>query len=156
MKYLALLSDPSNIGKYSLDIYDLAQYMRLDASAVKALNIMPSAQDGIYVWTLGFVTFVNFHWIGSNKTMSLYGLLNLCKTSQGSRILAQWLKQPLMNISEIGRLDSTWSLILAVHFGNLEKRQDIVETFVHENLLRHDVRVFVQLFLIYFRMLTGV
>ena len=46
MKYLALLSDPSNIGKYSLDIYDLAQYMRLDASAVKALNIMPSAQDG--------------------------------------------------------------------------------------------------------------
>jgi DNA mismatch repair protein MSH2 len=48
IKYLALLSDSSNIGKYTLEVHDLAQYMRLDASAVKALNIMPSAQDGSY------------------------------------------------------------------------------------------------------------
>lgn len=39
---------------------------------------------------------------GSNKNMSLYGLLNRCKTSQGMRLLAQWLKQPLINLHDIG------------------------------------------------------
>ena len=34
---------------------------------------------------------------GSTKTMSVFGLLNRCKTAQGTRLLAQWLKQPLVN-----------------------------------------------------------
>lgn len=59
--------------------------MRLDASALTALNLMPGPQDG------------------SQKTMSLYGLLNKCKTAQGSRLLMQWLKQPLLSIEEISR-----------------------------------------------------
>lgn len=39
---------------------------------------------------------------GSNKNMSVFGLLNRCKTSQGTRMLAQWLKQPLVNLHKIG------------------------------------------------------
>lgn len=39
---------------------------------------------------------------GSNKNMSLFGLLNRCKTAQGTRLLAQWLKQPLVNLHSIG------------------------------------------------------
>lgn len=58
--------------------------MRLDASALTALNLMPSPREG------------------SNKSMSLYGLLNKCKTAQGSRLLMQWLKQPLLSLEEIG------------------------------------------------------
>lgn len=114
IKYLALLSDPSNTGKYTLEVYDLAQYMRLDASAVKALNIMPSAQDGRPDVIAKMHDVALMLWkTGSNKKMSLYGLLNLCKTSQGSRLLGQWLKQPLMNISSISMwlFDYCWDCV---------------------------------------------
>lgn len=36
-----------------------------------------------------------------SKNMSVFGLLNRCKTSQGTRMLAQWLKQPLVNLHGI-------------------------------------------------------
>ncbi|KAJ2064072.1 MSH2 protein [Coemansia sp. S146] len=83
IQYLNLLMDETNFGSYSLSTHSLAQYMKLDASAVQALNLVPSPQDG------------------SSKTMSLLGLLNHCKTSQGQRLLAQWLKQPLLSIEAI-------------------------------------------------------
>lgn len=85
IKYLALLSDETNFRQYTLRNHDLSQYMKLDASAVRALNLMPSPQDG------------------NNKSMSLYGLLNKCKTSQGGRMLGQWLKQPLVDVKAIGK-----------------------------------------------------
>ena len=99
IKYLGLLSDPTNFGQYQLYQHDLSQYMKLDASALKALNLMPGPRDG-------------------SKTMNLYGLLNHCKTPVGSRLLAQWLKQPLMSKEGI------------------EKRQQLVEAFVEDTQLR--------------------
>ncbi|KAK4574237.1 MSH2 protein [Recurvomyces mirabilis] len=92
IKYLGVMSDPTNFGQYQLYQHDLSQYMKLDSSALKALNLMPGPKDG-------------------SKTMSLFGLLNHCKTPVGSRLLAQWLKQPLMNIEEV------------------ERRQQLVEAF---------------------------
>ena len=103
IKYLGVLSDPSNFGQYQLYQHDLSQYMKLDASALKALNLMPGPRDG-------------------SKTMSLYGLLNHCKTPVGSRLLAQWLKQPLMSIEEI------------------ERRQQLVEAFVQDTELRQTMQ----------------
>ena len=99
IKYLDVLSDPSNFGQYQLYQHDLSQYMKLDASALKALNLMPGPRDG-------------------SKTMSLHGLLDHCKTPVGKRLLAQWLKQPLMNVGEI------------------QKRQQLVEAFVMDTELR--------------------
>jgi DNA mismatch repair protein MSH2 len=85
--YLQLLDYPDNMNQYTIDTYNLSQYVRLDGSAFKALNLMPGAKD-------------------SNKYSSLYGLLNHCKTSQGSRLLSQWLKQPCTNHQDIQeRLD---------------------------------------------------
>ncbi|KAK9489745.1 muts domain V-domain-containing protein [Lipomyces doorenjongii] len=82
IKYLGLMGDSTNFGQYRLYQHDLSQYMKLDSSAVRALNLMPGPRDGA-------------------KNMSLFGLLNRCKTSAGTRLLAQWLKQPLMDVDDI-------------------------------------------------------
>lgn len=82
LKFLGTLSDSSNFGEYEIQSHDLHQFMRLDSSALRALNVMPSTRDGA-------------------KTMSLCGLLNQCRTTAGFRLLTQWLKQPLMNLDEI-------------------------------------------------------
>jgi DNA mismatch repair protein MSH2 len=99
IKYLGVLQDSSNFGQYQLYQHDLSHFMKLDAAALKALNLMPGPRDG-------------------SKTMSLFGLLNHCKTPVGSRLLAQWLKQPLMSLEEI------------------ETRQQLVEAFVNDTELR--------------------
>lgn len=103
MKYLGIMSDPTNFGEYQLYQHDLSQYMKLDSSALKALNLMPGPKDG-------------------SRTMNLYGLLNHCKTPVGSRLLAQWLKQPLMSSEEI------------------ERRQHLVEAFVNDTELRQTLQ----------------
>ncbi|KAF2821691.1 DNA mismatch repair protein MSH2 [Ophiobolus disseminans] len=103
IRYLGVMSDPSNFGQYQLYQHDLSQYMKLDAAALKALNLMPGPRDGA-------------------KNMSLYGLLNHCKTPTGSRLLAQWLKQPLMNVADI------------------ERRQQLVEAFVNDTELRQTMQ----------------
>ncbi|KAH7392298.1 muts domain V-domain-containing protein [Phaeosphaeria sp. MPI-PUGE-AT-0046c] len=103
IKYLGVMSDSSNFGQYQLYQHDLSQYMKLDAAALKALNLMPGPKDG-------------------GKNMSVYGLLNHCKTPTGSRLLAQWLKQPLMNVADI------------------ERRQQLVEAFVNDTELRQTMQ----------------
>ncbi|KAG0635262.1 muts domain V-domain-containing protein [Tuber brumale] len=103
IRYLQLMNDDLNFGQYRLYQHDLAQYMKLDASAVKALNLMPGPRDG-------------------SKNMSLYGLLNKCKTAIGTRLLGQWLKQPLMSLEEI------------------KKRQVLVEAFVEDTELRQTMQ----------------
>jgi DNA mismatch repair protein MSH2 len=104
IKYLGLMSDASNFGQYTLYQHNLSAYMRLDASALRALNLMPGPNDG------------------ANKTMSLFGLLNKCKTALGTRLLAQWLKQPLLNLPAI-----------------LE-RQTLVEGFVMDTEVRQTLQ----------------
>ncbi|KAJ3736284.1 muts domain V-domain-containing protein [Lentinula guzmanii] len=83
--YLSLLSDPSNHNAFSIRTHDLGQYMRLDASALRALNLT-EAPGNVETTT---------------RNTTLLGLLNKCKTAQGMRLLGTWLKQPLVNLHEI-------------------------------------------------------
>ncbi|EST05312.1 DNA mismatch repair protein MutS, core [Kalmanozyma brasiliensis GHG001] len=82
--YLGLLTDESNFGQYTIRTHDLSQYLRLDNSALRALNLFPEPGQ-----------------TGSSKNTSVYGLLNRCRTGQGQRLLGQWLKQPLVNVHAI-------------------------------------------------------
>ncbi|KAL0080459.1 muts domain V-domain-containing protein [Phycomyces blakesleeanus] len=104
INYLSLLNDKENFKRFSLKHHDLSQYMRLGGSALNALNLMPGVHEGV------------------KQTTHLYGLLNKCNTTQGSRLLAQWLKQPLLSLEDIGY------------------RHDIVQVFYENTELRHILR----------------
>ncbi|KAF9004638.1 DNA mismatch repair protein [Cyathus striatus] len=106
IKYLGLLSDSSNFGAYTIRTHDLTQYMKLDASALRALNLTEAPGNA------GTVT----------RNTTLLGLLNKCKTAQGTRLLSTWLKQPLINLHEI------------------KKRQNLVETFVEDTNARRSLQ----------------
>ncbi|GLB39260.1 putative component of the post-replicative DNA mismatch repair system (MMR) [Lyophyllum shimeji] len=106
ISYLSLTSDPSNHGSYSLRTHDLSQYMKLDASALRALNLTEAPGNA------GTTT----------RNTTLLGLLNKCKTAQGTRLLGTWLKQPLVNLHEI------------------RKRQNLVETFFEDTNTRRTLQ----------------
>ncbi|KAJ6491405.1 muts domain V-domain-containing protein [Mycena vitilis] len=104
--YLGLLGEPANHNAYSLRTHDLDQYMKLDASALRALNLVEAPGNS------GTTT----------RNTTLLGLLNKCKTAQGTRLLSTWLKQPLVNLHEI------------------QKRQNLVETFVEDSNSRRTLQ----------------
>ena len=129
ISYLDLPNTTSHHGQWRLRHHDLSQYMKLDASAVKALNLMPNPLE-----------------MGGNKNMSLYGLLNHCKTAQGQRLLEMWLKQPLVNLHEIrkpwfsGMVHQVGSAILSLD-SCIEQRQSLVEAFVEDASTRKSLQV---------------
>nr|WCZ58772.1 DNA mismatch repair protein MSH2 [Seculamonas ecuadoriensis] len=103
IKHLDLLRDESNYGQFTLRRVNLHDYVQLDAAAVRALNLFPAPSD-------------------SHKSMSLFGLLNRCKTQMGARRLAQWIRQPLVNADAIN------------------ERLDLVDLFVQDPVLRQTLR----------------
>lgn len=88
LSHTELLADDSNYGKFVVEPYSLDTFMRLDAAALRALNVLESKAD-------------------ANKNFSLFGLMNrTCTAGMGKRLLNRWLKQPLLHVTEINvRLD---------------------------------------------------
>lgn len=88
LSYADLLADDNNYGRFTIQRYSLESCMRLDAAALRALNVLESKTD-------------------ANKNFSLFGLMNrTCTAGMGKRLLNRWLKQPLLDVDEIQcRLD---------------------------------------------------
>jgi len=66
--FTEVMADRDMHGKYSLELYDTGRYMRLDAAAQRALNVLKSKTD-------------------ANDNFSLYGLLNRARSAMGKRLL---------------------------------------------------------------------
>ncbi|EDO16300.1 hypothetical protein Kpol_1053p38 [Vanderwaltozyma polyspora DSM 70294] len=112
--YLELLQEQDQLGKYELIQHSLKELMKLDASAMKALNLFPatSSQSIVPLLTAGYSN------SNSSKVTSLFQLLNHCKTNAGVRLLNEWIKQPLTSLAEI------------------TKRHDLVEYLIDQLELR--------------------
>ena len=105
-----LLGDVEHAGTLSLTSATLDEFMRLDAAAVAALNLLPPPKR------LGPTG-------ASAKLSSLHSIMAAgCWSKGGARLLQRWILQPLMSETEVG------------------VRQDMVEMFVEDALLREDLK----------------
>eukprot|EP01135_Chromosphaera_perkinsii_P002024 Nk52_evm71s215 gene=Nk52_evmTU71s215 len=108
IKYLDLLADSTNFKQFTLAPVDLSQYMKIDSSASKALNLFPTSSNN------------------QVKTMSLFGLLNQCCTAQGKRLLHQWIKQPLLDVNKIKeRHDLVESLVECIEIRQILQEEHL-------------------------------
>nr|CAH7723008.1 unnamed protein product [Callosobruchus chinensis] len=92
--FLDLIKDDKNFNQFKISTIETNRFVRLDVAALQALNVLPKP--------------------GTKTTSdsSLKGLLDNCVTSQGRRLLEQWIKQPLRDYNLINeRLDVVVSLI---------------------------------------------
>ncbi|CDO94455.1 unnamed protein product [Kluyveromyces dobzhanskii CBS 2104] len=113
LNYLNIMSEETNIGNFEIVDHSLSQFVKLDASAIKALNVFPAnSQGATALLSVG----------APQKCSSLFQLLNKCKTNSGVRLLNEWLKQPLTDIEQIN------------------KRHDLVEFFIDQLELRSSLQ----------------
>lgn len=113
LNYLNIMNNEANVGNFEVVDHSLSQFVKLDASAIKALNVFPTGSQG----NTALLS------VGSpQKCSSLFQLLNRCKTNSGVRLLNEWLKQPLTDIDQI------------------TKRHDLVEFFMDQLELRSSLQ----------------
>ncbi|KAK8883308.1 MutS-like protein [Tritrichomonas musculus] len=92
----ALLSNLTiNVSEFTYKPFKLQEFMTIDHSASSALNVFPEGQ------------------VSRGLPTSIYQLLNECVTPMGSRLLHQYLQQPLLNKEKIDqRLSMVSALIM--------------------------------------------
>lgn len=87
----------------SIKVLDQADYMVLDATTQRNLELTRSIFDG-------------------NRRESLLGQIDFCKTSMGSRLLKEWILQPLTDVDQI------------------HERQKFVTSYVSATIARAEMR----------------
>lgn len=110
IKYLNLLGDSCNEKKFKLKSYNLNNYLKLDSGAFNSLNLLPDKASSS----------------NNIKNHSLYGVLNKCVTSQGQRLLTQWIKQPLIDIHKIVERQNIVEILL----NDTELRMTLVDNYL--------------------------
>jgi DNA mismatch repair protein MSH2 len=112
IKYLEVINEEGNIGKFSIQTLNLSRFVHLDGAAVSALNLFPPPEinyrSSLYKW------------------QSVLGVLDRCKTNQGRRMLSQWIKQPLRSLEQIReRHDVVESLVNNQEIRNLMHKEHL-------------------------------
>ena len=68
---------------FHIKLYNLNDYLKFDCETFKRLNLLSShAEDA----------------------SSLFFMLNKCRSAHGQRMLAKWIRQPLLDVGKIGKL----------------------------------------------------
>ena len=119
MKFADISNDTQNHGRCELELFDSGAHVRLDAAALKALNVFPSSGAGGGDRSFGETANGRK---GDSGGFSFYNLLNRCTSPMGKRVLYRWLKQPLVSVEKIS------------------ERHDVVEPFSEESALRDPLR----------------
>uniref|UniRef100_A0A182PPT9 DNA mismatch repair proteins mutS family domain-containing protein n=1 Tax=Anopheles epiroticus TaxID=199890 RepID=A0A182PPT9_9DIPT len=127
LNYLELTQEPGNHGQFRLESLDINRFVHLDAAAVSALNLFP--KPGISTKSKAY------HW------QSVLGVLDRCRTPQGHRLMAQWIKQPLRDYEIIKERHDIVEFLISnptvqseLYDNHLKKLPDIM--FVLKRLLR--------------------
>jgi len=97
-----LQKDSQNFHRFTLREYKIDSFMRLDKPAALALNLFPNRQDQLMS---------SVH----NNNSSLYGVLKKCRSAMGDRLLATWIRQPLVDIDQLHRRQKLVKLFVENH-----------------------------------------
>ncbi|CAH1978326.1 unnamed protein product [Acanthoscelides obtectus] len=101
INFLELIKDDQHFNQFKMSTIETHRFVRLDLAALQALNVLP--KPGTKITSGGAAV---------SKSSSLKGLLDNCITTQGRRLLEQWIKQPLRDYNIINeRLDVVVSLV---------------------------------------------
>eukprot|EP00899_Mesostigma_viride_P023511 jgi/Mesvir1/4344/Mv02429-RA.1 len=103
LAYTDVLADDTAHGKFVMRPFVMDTFMRLDAAALRAMNVFGSKTDG-------------------NKSFSIVGIMDRTATAgMGRRLLHRWVKQPLLHVDQINeRLD-----IVETFCSETELREDL-------------------------------
>jgi|TARA_B110000003_G_C16649906_1_gene533715 DNA mismatch repair protein MSH2 len=95
IRFSDLFAETIYRGRCTMAMHDIGKYVRLDSSALSALNVLPERRF--------LASSASNSAPDATSNFSLYGLLNRCRCPMGKRMLFRWLKQPLVDAAEIGR-----------------------------------------------------
>jgi len=118
----------------------ILEYIELmQKTVVKSLKIPIKLSTSDYM-VIDFSTIDNIDLIpvkGKEKAKTLFGVLDKCVTSMGSRLLKNWIVTPLLNLKEI------------------EERLDFVEAFINDRILLNEIREYLKSVYDLERIITG-
>lgn len=107
----------------------ILEYIELmQKTIVKSLK-MPLKLSASDYMVIDFSTIDNIDLVpvkGKEKAKTLFGVLDKCVTSMGSRLLKNWIITPLLNSKEI------------------EERLDFVEAFINDRILLNEIREYLK------------
>jgi DNA mismatch repair protein MSH2 len=115
--YLQIFRLDGNLATFTLQHYDSRAFMRLDESALRGMNVFVSLTANASSPSSASHPSPSYSCSGTQRGalrwQSLHGLLSQhCRTAQGIRQVAQWLRQPLLDLDDIHqRLDIVQSLV---------------------------------------------